>query len=484
MSTRRSLRSLIFVFCAGICLLLAASDGRAALFLLPANPILEPAPNDHQVPRTASVSITYDEAIDPDSVDVTTFAVFGMESGIFVHTFSVDGGTIRLTPDRPFHAGELVQVSATTGTLSAADQLGPARPSVWQFHARADGGSAYFKDSGQELGDMNSEAVSLGDLDGDGDLDVFVSGCWPSYIWLNNGQAGFTQSSQVLGVGFCIVDAALGDLDSDGDLDILAVRSGEDNLGKIWINVGNASFTDSGQNVGSDLGSAVALGDLDGDADLDAVYVRAGSPMVLFNDGNGQFSSSAQSFEDQLSMDVALGDLNGDNFLDIYVANASKGDRVYLNNGDGTFTDKVQDLSLSSNNSVALGDLDGDSDLDVLLANEVWFNDSNGLFSYSGQTVGTYSTNQSCLADLDADGDLDVFTANLMAISQVWANDGTGVFTLTRQFLSEYVQPFLELGDLDQDGDVDAFLANFSEPATVWINQNHVYWAFEPVIFK
>jgi hypothetical protein len=474
---------------------IGVSDGMAARLLQPVILLLEPEPNDHTVPLTASISITYDEDIQDDTVDQSTFAVFGMESGLLSGAYSADGGRIQFTPDHPFHAGELVQTSATTGTLFS-NESGPSQPTVWQFRALAEGGSAFFKDTGQELGEMYSRAVVLGDLDGDADLDAFVASCGPSYVWVNTGSAQFIDSGQLLGSNLCSVDAAFGDLDKDGDLDLFTVSLSSSEIGRVWLNNGNAIFEMYDQILRINyFGEGVALGDLDGDADLDAFCVGKGSSIVLLNDGTGKFEQSIQEFDDQSSMDVALGDLDGDGSLDAYLAKTNAQDHIYFNDGSGNFTASGQTLSASSNNSAALGDLDGDGDLDVYLAtltstsnplgyDEVWFNDGSGLFTKGGQSIGNSSTNQAILADLDADGDLDVFTANFMSISQVWLNDGTGFYSLTRQFFSQFNKPFLELGDLDLDGDLDAFLTEDDRPGSVWLNQDYIYWNFGPMIHK
>ena len=311
----------------------------------------------------------------------------------------------------------------------------------------------------------------------------------------------YVDSGQELGADICSVDVVLGDLDSDGDMDAFTASSGTSYFGRVWINNGSAMFTDSGQNVGAELGAGAALGDLDGDGDLDVFYVRKGPAKICFNDGNGVFSDSGQSLEDQVSMDVTLGDLDGDGDLDAYVANTqnSEGklpvDRVYLNDGHGFFTNTGQALSESPCNTASLGDLDGDGDLDVYLAitkpvnsetgpNEVWLNDGSGNFTDSGQRIGIASSNQATLADVDGDGDLDVFVANLYLPSQVWLNDGSGNFGLTRQYLGQFSKPFLELGDMDGDGDIDAFLTDYAKPGTVWENLDYIYWTYGPIIPK
>jgi hypothetical protein len=95
-------------------------------------------------------------------------------------------------------------------------------------------GSGVFADSGQELGDSKSKDVALGDLDGDGDLDVIsVAALYPGKIWLNDGTGTFIDSGQSLEtMGYTSV--VLGDLDGDGDLDALAVSPGTDHI--VWLN--------------------------------------------------------------------------------------------------------------------------------------------------------------------------------------------------------------------------------------------------------
>ena len=77
-----------------------------------------------------------------------------------------------------------------------------------------------FTDSMQTLGNNNSLAVALGDLDGDGDLDAMVANYnQPNTVWTNDGTGTFTNSGQTLGISGSN-SIALGDLDGDGDLDI------------------------------------------------------------------------------------------------------------------------------------------------------------------------------------------------------------------------------------------------------------------------
>jgi len=108
-------------------------------------------------------------------------------------------------------------------------------------------GTGAFSDSDQPLSSALAHGVSLGDLDGDGDLDAITSHGDPwrdssgGKIWLNDGSGHFENSGLELGDLYCTA-SAFGDLDGDGDLDIFITHGDQsnDNGGGIpnlvWLN--------------------------------------------------------------------------------------------------------------------------------------------------------------------------------------------------------------------------------------------------------
>ncbi len=119
-------------------------------------------------------------------------------------------------------------------------------------------------------------SVTFGDLDGDGDLDAFIcngdnsGNNYPTTILFNDGSGHFSDSGQAL-VVTSFGRAALGDFDGNGSLDAFITNLGF--ADQAWMNDGNGRFTDSGLRLSGALNNNtthVSLGDLDNDGDLDA----------------------------------------------------------------------------------------------------------------------------------------------------------------------------------------------------------------------
>jgi hypothetical protein len=350
-----------------------------------------------------------------------------------------------------------------------------------------------FVDSGQRLGDSLSLAVALGDVDGDGDIDAFVGNSrgddQADKVWMNDGSGQFSDSGQRLG-GSLTEAVALGDLDGDGDPDAFVGTGGPGWTNEVWLNDGAGTFSDSGQGLGDSISLAVALGDLDGDGDLDAFVGNdendfGGQPKkVWLNDGTGAFSDSGQSLGASATFAVALEDLDGDGDLDAFVANGDDvcvADEVWLNDGMGTFSDTGQRLGGLCSHAMALGDVDGDGDVDAFVgaaagveASKVWLNDGAGNFSDSGQDLGGSHVAVVALGDLDGDGDLDAYLGTYSDANEVWLNDGAGNFSASDQSMGDSDSRGLALGDLDGDGYLDAFVGEFGwpdgQPNKVWLN--------------
>lgn len=459
------------------------------VFLRPEVLHLLPPANSHLAPITTTLTITYNEPIGPNTVNAQTFTANAMQTGIITGNYSVVGNVVSFTPAKPFRAGEPIQVTLTDDILNFNGD-GAISPTIWQFWSWVSGGFGTFVSYGTTLPNQRSLGVALGDLDGDGDLDAFNANGWgssahvgkPNEVWFNDGLGQFSDSGQRLadedsrGVG-------LVDLDGDNDLDAFVTNGdlfgGAPNT--VWWNDGSGYFTDSGQRLGNRNSWDVAMGDLDGDGHIDAyVANRFGPQEVWINDGFGYFSGWTVNGSSDNAYGVAIGDLDGDGDLDSVTTHGGfHSNEVFFNDGSGHFFSSGQTFEGGFSYDVALGDLDLDGDLDAFMSQKsdlvwrIWMNDGNGTFSHTSQVF--HNNNLSVkLGDLDGDTDLDVFLGTGGA-EQVWLNDGFGYFTQNQILGSSDSTWSVALGDLDGDGDLDAYAGNGiygGVPNQVWLNES------------
>ncbi|MEL6843751.1 MAG: CRTAC1 family protein, partial [Bacteroidota bacterium] len=144
----------------------------------------------------------------------------------------------------------------------------------------------------------NSVGASWGDVDNDGDLDLYVTNAsnQANFFYLNNGDGTFTRNTSSLiatekGHSF---GSAWGDIDNDGDLDLFVTQD-NGNQNRMYVNLGNFEFVVQNQlilNEDSENSASAALADYDNDGDLD-IFVANNNYQVntLYNNKRGQCNS-------------------------------------------------------------------------------------------------------------------------------------------------------------------------------------------------
>jgi hypothetical protein len=349
--------------------------------------------------------------------------------------------------------------------------------------------------------------LRLTDLDGDGDLDVVFSNLGdffgqgrrvqPLGVWLNDGAGHFTNQSAVVvgGLSKAVREVAIGDIDGDGDLD-LYVPDAFGGVDVLLVNQGGAAFVDQAATrmpgVASHAGAA-RFADVDDDGDLDLLvgdgYATTATQMVhlYLNDGTGGFTPADDHLPVQAEVadpndpafavdpdDFDLLDVDRDGDLDLLVNNHQGRELLWLNDGTGHFSDASANVPLPSGNpnkyNPGVCDVDGDGDLDVWIDNsahdyleQLLINDGQGHFTeetdmrVQGNAVGADDNGVVC-ADVDGDGDFDAVIVALGNAERVLINDGTGHFTALPGVFPTLAgsRLWMELGDVNGDGRLDA----------------------------
>ena len=389
------------------------------------------------------------------------------------------------------------------------------------------------------------------DYDTDGDVDLYFvdSGNVPSekqqasgnVLYRNEGDGRFTDVTEISGTGDTGygMAASAGDIDNDGDPDLYVANFRQD---KLYRNNGDGTFTDITEAAGIDntLWSIAAVYlDFDVDGDLDIFVVNylvyetsmpvttykgiigyghprsyEGTPDVLYrNNGNGTFTNIAKtagvtnSVEGR-GMAAVAWDYDQDGLPDIYVANDTNRNFLYHNNGDGTFTDESTFIGVGyDERGVAEGsmgidcaDYDGDGWFDLIVANSekaTLYKNEEGLFfldatADSGleQPTLPFIGFSPLFLDYDNDGHLDMFCANgnpqdvvellvdhdtYAQRDQMFHNNGDGTYsdiseTAGAYFSEELVGRAAATADYDNDGDMDIVIMNSNQRAVLLRN--------------
>lgn len=332
-------------------------------------------------------------------------------------------------------------------------------------------------------------ALAVGDYDGDGTDDVFVSVSSGdqrrSGTRLYRVQGGYvvdvterTGISTLLPAG--AAHATFADFDNDGWLDLFAI--GGDSRGYLLRNTGSGTFEDvTARARVADVGGARAalFVDLDHDGDLDLFVVGVGGMMnsVYRNNLDGTFTAAGVGGATG-ARDAEIGDFDGDARIDLFIARENGAGLFYRNAGLQRFSDATAESGLSANlgGAAAVGDFNNDGLLDIFLASvtqpALWRNAGKGTFTpdrdavASVQSVSRIDPLSAELLDYDNDGWLDVVVAGRRGVVLLH-NDGSGKFEDRTNLLPATLRSTrraesapIAVSDVDGDGDQDVFLAD------------------------
>ncbi|NOQ71839.1 MAG: T9SS type A sorting domain-containing protein [Crocinitomix sp.] len=314
--------------------------------------------------------------------------------------------------------------------------------------------------------------IALADINEDGILDVVAaSNSGEGVIYFPGlGDELYDEPVVVAEDEETIYHVEVGDLDGDGDIDIVYADGYYPLVYLSWSeNLGLGVFDESVELMSGDFILSMTLADTDTDGDLD-IYIRGGSPVSwIENTGSGTFAE----FE-EVEIASTIGRLNFfdmDDDGDLDLLTAYYPDNIaWVENTGGVFGDEhiiaTGGLDDYFPTQLIMRDMDDDGDNDLITNARFYkkiryFENIDGSYEAGVNLITALDTlNQIGVEDFDLDGDYDIVSLDIYGKVQTYENSGDLTFSapyLEHDYPFTASQHYLEIIDADDDGDLDFF---------------------------
>jgi hypothetical protein len=339
-----------------------------------------------------------------------------------------------------------------------------------------------------------SANVAIGDLNGDGQLDILlVKGRhWPlkSRVLLGDGRGHFPTAYNLSDSPYRSYSGRLVDIDSDRDLDVVLSNDAPDPK-VVYLNDGKGLFR-----LGSTYGQPkwetrnASVADLNGDGRPDIIVANRSDKnpgnYICLNKGKGLFDANCVSFSHESATTITPADFNHDGLIDLAVPNRDGGQSyVYLGGARASYSNLRRVPFGPADAAIRMAeaaDLNGDGLLDIVAIDEkrgvaIYFGQKHHTFS-SGTALDSGGVTPYALAvkDLNGDSRIDIIVGNVEAPSTIYFNDFPG----SRSVLNSHNFTAIHFGDnkgtvygfaiadLDRDGLLDIAVARSDAPNAIY----------------
>ena len=377
----------------------------------------------------------------------------------------------------PFQTG-LQTLRAPQIAVAGLPQLTlPSTESMRERLARGDSAaSVIFTDGSARLPliapGTGAFALAVGDYDGDGSDDVFVSAGrdatakllhWEGGAWVDVAQR----------VGVQVIGAAAAtfvDADDDGRFDLYVVDVA--GKGYLFMNDGHGHFHDVATHAGvahPGPTSKVIAADLDHDGDMDLLLAGPNGLRFFRNNSDGTFLDATAMAGLNVAgarSDLAFGDMDDDGLLDV-VATGTDGTVAFHNDRQRRLEDRAAAMGIAAarGEALAIADYDNDGYLDLFVGGLLYRNSGDGHFVRDTRAARTLASlanltiHDAQFVDYDNDGRLDLVIAGTPASGsgvRLFHNDGAGKFSDRSNILPPVADArLIAATDLDRDRDLD-----------------------------
>jgi hypothetical protein len=378
-------------------------------------------------------------------------------------------------------------------------------PRYWNrlYLQTADGRFVDATEAAGLAGEGYSQGTAVGDYDGDGDDDLFVTGVFSNHLYRNDGKGHFTDVTAEAGIAggdAWSTSAAFLDVDDDGRLDLFVGRYMRWGFGfNPHCSAAYNPFPETSPNGPR--------------AYCHPNLFEGATALLYHNEGNGRFrdvsAAAGVANPEAKSLGVAMADYDGDGLTDLFVANDAIRQYLYRNRGGSRFEERAllafaafdQDGRAFSGMGVDFADYDNDGRPDVVVTD--LSNQGYALFRNAGDGTFSYETRASNLGritllssgwgvrfvDYDNDGWKDLFVAQGHVLDTIeltsphlryrqtplLARNEDGRFRdvsaeAGAPFRASWVARGVAVGDLDDDGDLDVVVSTLDDRARVLRN--------------